>query len=50
MAEPQGAAPKRRLYTRPWRVTLNQVILLNTELLDYHCLDNEKDAKHLVGK
>jgi hypothetical protein len=39
-----------KAYTRPWKVTLNQVILLNTELLDYHCLDNEKDAKHLVGK
>jgi hypothetical protein len=39
-----------KAYTRPWSVTLNQVILLDTELLDYYCLDNEKDAKHLVGK
>jgi hypothetical protein len=39
-----------KAYTKPWSVTLNQVILLNTELLDYFCLDNEKDAKHLVGK
>jgi hypothetical protein len=39
-----------KAYTRPWTVTLNQVIVLDTELLDYHCLDNEKDAKHLVGK
>jgi len=29
---------------------LNQAIVLNTELLDYFCLDNQKDAKHLVGK
>jgi hypothetical protein len=39
-----------KAYTRPWTVTLTQLIVLNTELLDYHCLDNEKDAKHLVGK
>ena len=39
-----------KAYTRPWSITLNQRIVLNTELLDYFCLDNEKDAKHLVGK
>jgi hypothetical protein len=39
-----------KAYTRPWTVTLTQLIVLNTELLDYHCLDNEKDAKHLIGK
>jgi len=39
-----------KAYTKPWTVTLNQVIVLNTELLEYFCLDNEKDAVHLVGK
>jgi hypothetical protein len=39
-----------KAYSRPWTVTLNQVIALNTELLDYHCSDNEKDAGRLVGK
>lgn len=39
-----------KAYTKPWTVTLNQVVMLNTELLDYFCLDNEKDTKHLVGK
>jgi hypothetical protein len=39
-----------KAYTRPWTVTLTQLIVLNTELLDYHCLDNEKDARHLIGK
>ena len=38
-----------KAYTRPWSATLNQVILLDTELLDYHGLDNERDPKHLVG-
>jgi hypothetical protein len=39
-----------KAYTKPWSITLNQDIMLDTELLDYYCLDNEKDAKHLVGK
>ena len=39
-----------KVYTRPWTVTLTQLIVLDTELLDYHCMDNEKDAKHMVGK
>jgi hypothetical protein len=39
-----------KAYTKPWSIKLNQDIVLNTELLDYYCLDNEKDAKHLVGK
>jgi hypothetical protein len=40
----------RKVYTRPWTVTLVQRIVLDTELLDYHCTDNEKDAQRLVGK
>jgi len=39
-----------KAYTRPWTVTLTQRIVLDTELLDYHCTDNEKDAGRLVGK
>ncbi|HEV3329712.1 MAG TPA: hypothetical protein VG096_01945 [Bryobacteraceae bacterium] len=39
-----------KAYTKPWTVTLNQRILLDTELLDYFCQDNEKDAVHAVGK
>ena len=39
-----------KAYTHPWTVTLNQNIVLNTELLDYYCLDNERDAVHMVGK
>jgi hypothetical protein len=39
-----------KAYTRPWTVTLKQRIVLDTELLDYHCTDNEKDAAHMVGK
>lgn len=39
-----------KAYTRPWTIKLNQYIVLNTELLDYICLENEKDTAHLVGK
>jgi hypothetical protein len=39
-----------KAYTKPWTVTLNQINLPDTELLEYHCNDNEKDRGHLVGK
>jgi hypothetical protein len=39
-----------KAYTRPWTVTLNQNFLPDTELLEYRCNDNEKDATHLVGR
>ena len=39
-----------KAYTKPWTVTLVQRIVLDTELMDYHCTDNEKDAHRLVGK
>jgi hypothetical protein len=37
-------------YTKPWTIPLKQSLILNTELLDYICLENEKDSTHLVGK
>lgn len=39
-----------KAYTRPWTIRLNQNIVVDTELLDYVCQENEKDAPHLVGK
>jgi hypothetical protein len=39
-----------KAYTKPWSTTISQVIVLNTELLDYICAENEKDVVHLVGK
>jgi len=39
-----------KAYTKPWTIKLNQFIVLNTDLLDYICLENEKDIPHLVGK
>jgi hypothetical protein len=39
-----------KTYTKPWTVKLNQTLKLDTDLLDYICLENEKDIKHLVPK
>jgi len=39
-----------KAFTAPWTVQLNQPIVLDSELLDYLCLENERDAPHLVGK
>lgn len=33
-----------KAYTRPWTVTLAQDLVVDTELLDYHCTDNDKGA------
>jgi len=39
-----------KAYTAPWTVKLTQSIKLDTELLDYICLENEKDMAHVSGK
>jgi hypothetical protein len=39
-----------KAYTKPWTVKVNEFIALNTELMDYICLENEKDAAHMLGK
>ena len=37
-------------YTAPWAVTLRQPLVLDSELLDYYCLENEKDLVHMIKK
>lgn len=39
-----------KAYKAPWTVTLKQSLMPDTELLDYVCLENEKDIANLVGK
>jgi hypothetical protein len=39
-----------KAYTKPWTIKVNELIQPNTELMDYFCLENERDVKHLVGK
>jgi hypothetical protein len=36
-----------KAYTRPWTIKLNQPLVPDTELLDYICIENEKDVPHL---
>ncbi|HUI76353.1 MAG TPA: hypothetical protein VLY24_00520 [Bryobacteraceae bacterium] len=39
-----------KAYTGPWTVKLTQTLKVDTELLDYICLENEKDGPHFVRK
>ena len=39
-----------KAYTRPWTIKLVHRIVIDTELMDYICTENEKDAPHMVGK
>ena len=39
-----------KAYTAPWTVMLGFNIVLDTDLLEYVCLENERDRPHLVGK
>jgi len=39
-----------KAYTRPWTALVKQTAVLDTDLLDAICLENEKDLPHLPGK
>ena len=39
-----------KAYTAAWMIKLHQHIKLNTDLLEYVCLENQKDLPLLVGK
>jgi hypothetical protein len=39
-----------KAYTRPWSTKIEQVIVLDTDMLDSICLENEKDIEHLPKK
>src|SRR5262245_50266718 len=39
-----------KAYTRPWTIKLVHKIVVDTELIDYICVENEKDAGRLIGK
>jgi hypothetical protein len=38
-----------KTYTKPWTVTQHPRLLPDTELLEFICLENEKDQPHMVG-
>jgi hypothetical protein len=35
-----------KAYTKPWTIRLNQFLVLDTDLMDYYCAENEKDMRH----
>jgi hypothetical protein len=39
-----------KAYTRPWTIKMTHKIVLDMELIDYICIENEKDYGHLIGK
>ena len=39
-----------KAYTRPWTFKLIHKIVLGTDLIDYMCVENEKDLGRLLGK
>jgi hypothetical protein len=39
-----------KAYTRPWAITLQEAIQVDTELADEICLENEKSVQHMTGK
>jgi len=45
--EIQVSVDDPKAYTKPWSVTLKQRIVVDTELVDEICLENEKDAGNL---
>jgi hypothetical protein len=39
-----------KAYTKPWTAKVTQRIMLDTELIEFVCAENEKSVPHLVGK
>ena len=39
-----------KAYTKPWTVKVNHRIMLDTELIEFVCQENEKDVPHMTGK
>jgi len=37
-----------KAYTKPWTVKLHQILRADTDLIDYICLENERDRPHLM--
>ena len=39
-----------KAYAKPWGIRVNQSLAVDQEMLEFVCLENEKDVPHLVGK
>jgi len=36
-----------KAYTAPWTVKMSEPLILDSELIDYYCLENERDSAHM---
>ena len=39
-----------KAYTKPWMVKVHHRVMLDTDLIEFVCQENEKDAGHMTGK
>jgi hypothetical protein len=39
-----------KAYTKPWTVAVHQSIMVDTDLIEFVCQEDEKDAPHLTAK
>jgi hypothetical protein len=39
-----------KAYTTPWTIRIRQILAPDTDLLDYICLENERDVQHLSSQ
>ena len=39
-----------KAYTRPWSIQVVQSLAADTDMLEFVCLENERDVRHLTGK
>jgi hypothetical protein len=39
-----------KAYTKPWTVSVHQHILLDTDIIEFVCQENEQDSPHLTAK
>ena len=39
-----------KAYTRPWSVSLSQRLMVDSEMIEFICLENEQSSKHYVAK
>jgi len=39
-----------KVYTKPWTVTVKQTLVLDNEMIEFICAENEKDVRHMQGK
>ena len=39
-----------KAYTKPWTVKLHEMVVPDTDLLEYYCQENEKDTQHMPRK